>query len=681
MKARQFTAIILGLGIVVSIFSGCKSPSQNEIETSNGTGAASSEQQIQDSIDLLNDKLISGPYSLSDNLNSTIIMDASNAGKQLLCNHDGKYYVAQIGETGERVSSISVRQSDDIRLTCVDENARNTYLAGTTHGNSAVWKLCSDGEIELVYEYETTQTPLDLLAGSAEDYYMILGTVVEIPALDTISYEDTVLLHFDSQGNLIRKIELDITERMTYLFSDSSEHPFLITNRSAEEGPVTVIYAISEDNLSEYDSFSFGSTCLLRNGSNDHLYLSANGNLYQYDLAEKVLEEQLKWVNSNVNGNSLSGGIVVSADAVIIWGNSQAWILQPRDESAETITIRVAAIEPNTLPVQELLDFQSNYPNITIETVMYSDQTALNLALAVGEQLDLLQIDGMDTRRYERAGYLQDLKDRFDQDEYLNLQDFYSKIWELHYGSQTLPTVITNFNVQGLYGPAANEQIEPYLDWETFDQITENSRFYETTVQENALIWLCSVSLHGDTNNATSLDRDELGREIATAKLFQKDFESVDYNISGTELPLLWLNGASFQAVSRIKENGNRLWGTDDLSFWGYPSSIKQGLSFSCTRSYGILSCSEHPDETWMLLRYIMLSGNDDVGIPILRQKDQPILDELIALVDNEALVYNSPVMEIILEEAGAYLNGDRQLEDVVDLIENRVRIFLSEQS
>ena len=94
-----------------------------------------------------------------------------------------------------------------------------------------------------------------------------------------------------------------------------------------------------------------------------------------------------------------------------------------------------------------------------------------------------------------------------------------------------------------------------------------------------------------------------------------------------------------------------------------------------------MLSSSEHPDETWLLLRYLLLSGNGDVGIPILRQKNLPILDELIALVDNEAYGSSSPVIEIILEEAGAYLNGDRELADVVDLIDNRVRIYLNEQS
>ena len=678
MTIKRFVAFILGMGIAICLFSGCKSPGQTSAQAADNTDTTSSDQPVQTPI---NEHLTSGLYVLSEDLDSASFLDVSRSGRLLLSHNDNDDYVSQIGEKGACTASTRVLHSDDIRITCVDESNTRTYLAGTTQGHSAVWMLNSDGELEPVCAYETEQIPLDLLVGSAGDYYMIQGTVVEIPVLDTISYENTVLLHFDSQGTLIQEIALDITERMTGLFSDSGDHPYLITNRSAEDGPVTVIYSIQEESLSEYDVLPFGSACLLRNGINESLYLSAEGNLYQYELTGQTLEEQLKWVNSNVNGNAVLGGAMISTDVIILWSDHQAWILQPRDESAEIITIRVAVVEPNTLPVQVLLDFQSNYPNITVEAAAFPDQTALNLALTAGEPLDLLQIDGMDSTRYVRAGYLQNLKDRFDQDDHLNIQDFYAKIWDIHYGDQTLPTVITNFNVQGLYGPAENGQEGPYLDWDTFDQLTENTRFYETTVQENALIWLCSVSALGEANDAISLDLDELARELSAAKLFQKDFESVDYNIGGTELSLQWLNGASFPAVSRIEENGRRLWGTDDLSFWGYPSSKKQGLSFSCTRSYGMLSSSEYPDEAWMLLRYILLSGNDDVGIPILRQKDQPMLDELISLVDNEAYGSSSPVIEIILDEAGAYFNGDRDLEDVVDLIDNRVSIYLSEQS
>ena len=41
---------------------------------------------------------------------------------------------------------------------------------------------------------------------------------------------------------------------------------------------------------------------------------------------------------------------------------------------------------------------------------------------------------------------------------------------------------------------------------------------------------------------------------------------------------------------------------------------------------------------------------------------------------------YDSDISNIVLEESAAYFNGDKSVADVIDIIENRVSIFLGEQ-
>ena len=41
--------------------------------------------------------------------------------------------------------------------------------------------------------------------------------------------------------------------------------------------------------------------------------------------------------------------------------------------------------------------------------------------------------------------------------------------------------------------------------------------------------------------------------------------------------------------------------------------------------------------------------------------------------------MYTMPLVNIIVEEAGAYFSGDKELDQVVKIIENRVQLYLDE--
>lgn len=57
--------------------------------------------------------------------------------------------------------------------------------------------------------------------------------------------------------------------------------------------------------------------------------------------------------------------------------------------------------------------------------------------------------------------------------------------------------------------------------------------------------------------------------------------------------------------------------------------------------------------------------------------------DSVYQMIENTSnrTIYDSPVVSIIMEEADAFLVGDKSAEAVADIIQNRVSIYLSEQS
>ena len=61
----------------------------------------------------------------------------------------------------------------------------------------------------------------------------------------------------------------------------------------------------------------------------------------------------------------------------------------------------------------------------------------------------------------------------------------------------------------------------------------------------------------------------------------------------------------------------------------------------------------------------------------------QEQIDDFKSYVDGASISgsYDSDIMDIITEEAGAFFSGDKSADDVVKLIQNRVGIYLGETS
>ena len=84
---------------------------------------------------------------------------------------------------------------------------------------------------------------------------------------------------------------------------------------------------------------------------------------------------------------------------------------------------------------------------------------------------------------------------------------------------------------------------------------------------------------------------------------------------------------------------------------------------------------------------YIMsMVGSVGVGLTIPENMGSPAqadidkVNELISSLDS-VMKNDSSVMDIINEEAGAYFDGSKTPEEAADLIQNRVQLYLNENS
>ncbi|MBQ5966344.1 MAG: extracellular solute-binding protein [Clostridiales bacterium] len=153
------------------------------------------------------------------------------------------------------------------------------------------------------------------------------------------------------------------------------------------------------------------------------------------------------------------------------------------------------------------------------------------------------------------------------------------------------------------------------------------------------------------------------------------------------------------------------------VSYTGYPSVSGSGFGAMANMSVGISSFSKHQDEAWDFVKYLLekdslveLGGS--FGIPVSRDAvdekvqsqvkmieernsgtpDDPATASKYSIEDSDIAMYigqiehidrkiaNYPaIMNVVKEEAAAYFAGQKSVDDVCAIIQNRVKLILQE--
>ena len=142
-----------------------------------------------------------------------------------------------------------------------------------------------------------------------------------------------------------------------------------------------------------------------------------------------------------------------------------------------------------------------------------------------------------------------------------------------------------------------------------------------------------------------------------------------------------------------------------DIVYFGYPSvDGKSVLTAELNNPIGIVTTSEHKDACWEFIKYMVLNkrvGLHEIGLPVY----YPLIEEWAQiLLDNEITdtvyteddlepfydvlerpesidIYDDTVMDIMFEEAEGYFAGNRTAEDAAARVQERVSLYVAEQS
>lgn len=166
----------------------------------------------------------------------------------------------------------------------------------------------------------------------------------------------------------------------------------------------------------------------------------------------------------------------------------------------------------------------------------------------------------------------------------------------------------------------------------------------------------------------------------------------------------LMLSSASLGASAVNGLGFDEYWTGEELSYFGYPSPDgTDGLSVQLATSFGVNVNSQHKEACWEFLSWLLRSVNvrSPSALPLYR----PLFDELIeyqleaediygfedraaaermcAFVESadSLSIYDENAMDIILEEASAYFSGAQSAWQAAEYVQNRMSIYVAEQS
>ena len=221
--------------------------------------------------------------------------------------------------------------------------------------------------------------------------------------------------------------------------------------------------------------------------------------------------------------------------------------------------------------------------------------------------------------------------------------------------------------------------------------------------RENMLAYIVNFSLSKFLNPETG-ECDFLNPEFTKLLEQCKSQESIpSVNFSDSENSSLLQNSVLQTTLAFI--GLRNMYGTD-YCFVGFPTDDGSGSEFNIGQRFSISSQSKHKDVAWEFVRSVMSEENQreteffpstqaelEKRINLALEGDPAVTeaklepeeaDKLMGLINSITLVSestNSDIYHIISDEASAYFLGQNTVEETVELIQNRVSLYLAEKS
>ena len=485
-----------------------------------------------------------------------------------------------------------------------------------------------------------------------------------------------------------------------------------------------------------------GSQFYMSAGRNENLFIATEESVYEYALEGETLIKKFDWQAYDSTGIiagillpfGQNGVLAISRSYGTVPMKVEATAFQDAaggEAAVQDKTVLILGVS-SSLPAglsAEVVYFNKANPDVKIEVKNYEeDYTRLNAEIIAGKGPDLLVLFSDRMNQFAERGVLEDLNLYFDEDETLERSDFLENIlgafeMEGHlYGMPVNFTISTVVGKTSVLGERSGWNMEELIDFA--ESFPEGTGVFDNSSKSGVLRLLKYAYLRQlvDADNADApLDRELLVKMLRFADQYENDDQYIyDTDLAGKVMEeQVLLDTGVFSGHDYYGRSG--LFG-EPVTYIGYPVAEGNGNLIRSPYTFAINSGSGYKDIAWKFIStllseevqmrmekdystkgfhirkdaleyhltwvrentsaYLMTAGGSYAEYRFnpgdLREEDIEPVRSLIQKADKA--VYVLPDIDrIIEEEAIFYFDGTKPVEEVVDIIENRVRTYVNE--
>lgn len=351
------------------------------------------------------------------------------------------------------------------------------------------------------------------------------------------------------------------------------------------------------------------------------------------------------------------------------------------------------------------------------------------LDMKSGSGPDLL-LNFTDFGEFENEEVLCDLNSYIDGSSGINRSEYFDNIFRAFETDGKLfqmPIVVQGMGLMGNADICGDRYGWTYEDFLSMcRQLPDGSTAFFDKTAEDFMVEMLSSDISYYVNYASceaKFDSQEFKDLLETAKLCEVSRSYAAFGDDYETDPVLdGLATKSWAVVSYLLDGADNVASYKRVnygrvSYTGFPSVSGSGFGAVANMSVGISAFSKHQDEAWDFVTYLLekdslvkLGGR--YGIPVSREAldektktqvaalekqnqetpDDPALGPKDSIEDSDISKYidqiehidrkiaNYPaIMEVVKEEAAAYFAGQKSVDDVCAIIQNRVELILQE--
>lgn len=641
---------------------------------------------------------------------------------------------SQVVTVNTGMGKVTVKEaSKDVTYVAESAEAPQGNLASVTP-DGKLWGWDLDGTL-----WNDPDFPKDIDLSNARQILMIDDQIIIGNMQSQEQPQVTMLTFYDRQGKILGNLDLGgrVAEGIgggPYLFLGSGDY-------GARKSIVKLDADKKELGWELADFPEEVRGIFLQGSSDEEVYLYTTDAVYRYAVSEKVFYKLFDWTDVGLIGSQIAfvwkgSGDDVYAVTFAGMGGRESYRLTPKMTAElpkkEELTIAILSSNSDGKLQKFVSEFNKSQSEIHAVIKTYAsnpggDEDAIKARM----QADFLGSDPPDmiclanlnsNEALVKQGYLLDLRSFLAESEVLSEEDFYPEVLDTYTQGGILYSIPYTFSMQSLVIPAKVAGSAP--GW-TFPEMIEYLRSKQE-YRPFRMFWFMQYYVFNDDlgyffdeqTGTHSFDSEEFRELLEYMKECKDKEESMP-----SERPFVFAQ-EDFRGLASFADFEEEY--GEEVRIMGYPTRDRTPLTvIEGTTELSILATAKHPDWAWKFMEFYLsrdpkegeriyntyniysnknwMQAMIEEELPLYGKDHVDVLDEegnvvgahysahkinqacVDAFLETLSHVRSRPagtreIRIILYEEAAPYFEGQKTLDQVIDVITNRVSLYLAEQ-